>query len=71
VLNKSLGPPLVGGGGFMVWVMFIMSKMTRSCYDIVMWVNVYPFCLYSIATSRVANSAYIMIILSIDSALTI
>jgi hypothetical protein len=36
-----------------------------------MWVNVYPFCLYSIATSRVANSAYIMIILSIDSALTI
>jgi hypothetical protein len=35
--------------------LFTMSKMFRSCHDIVMWANVHPFCLYTSASFHFAN----------------
>jgi hypothetical protein len=47
-----------------------MSKMTRSCHDIVMWANVHPLCLYTTATSGIANVTHIMYTLSTESTMT-
>ena len=39
--------------------LFTMSKMFRSCHDIIMWTNVHPFCLYTSTSFHFANSASI------------
>ena len=39
--------------------LFTMSKMFRSCHDIVMWANVHSFCLYTSASFYFADSTSI------------
>jgi hypothetical protein len=37
-----------------------MSKMTRSCHDIVMWANVHPLCLYTTAISGITKCCWLI-----------
>ena len=62
--NKSLGLGLAASGRRQLHGMgqkeFKMSKMSNSYHEIVMWANVCHFCLYTIVTRGIVNSAHIM-----------